>query len=664
MKAVTYGPFPGGWPVSFKHDFSQIADAGFNALRLFDMPDAHLLDAALSYGLKVFGGLKWGQNADFMMRPGLYSAANISLVNSLKSIGDHPALAGVYVGNEIPADLTRWMGPVKVRQAVEDLITLGREISPHLMFAYANYPSTEYLEPENADFTAFNVYLEEEAAFRSYLKRLHHIAGDRPLVISEFGLDSRRNGLEKQAQVLSWGMQAAYDLETAGTTVYAWSDRWWNNGAEVLDWDFGLTDRVGDAKPALTSLQNLSLNPQPSTLNLFSVIVCTRNGRDRIGTCLKAISKMTGAGFETIVVDDGSEDGTGGYVAENFPWVRLLQIEAAGLSAARNVGAAEARGEILAFTDDDCEPDQEWIARIRSIFHDGRYAAACGPNLPPKPRTWEEAVVCAAPGAPSHVMLDDEEAEHLPGCNLVVRKTAFDAIDGFDPRFRTAGDDVDFCWRLRDAGFRLGFVPGAFVWHWRRPSIPAFLAQQLGYGRAERLLMAKHPARFSKRGDARWLGFVYGGGPVRVMDDSIIYHGTMGKAGYQAITNRMLPLRGLDERFNSPKARLALSLVNFLQPRLRAWARNRRWFFGSGNRNTPAPELANEFQIHCTEGGGRDHFLSRLLAEGWKPGGATDAWDAEKAGTRILLATEPGEHGANTLLVRIWGDDPKIPFSL
>jgi len=661
MKAVTYGPFPGGWPASFDSDFSRLLEAGFNAIRLFEMPEVDLLDAAQRHGLKVFGGLNWGQNADFMMRPGLYSAARVALANSLKDIANHPALAGVYVGNEVPADLARWMGPVKVRQALEELIDLGREISPQLLFAYANYPSTEYLEPENADFTAFNVYLEDEAAFRSYLKRLHHIAGDRPLVISEFGLDSRRNGLEKQADVLGWAHQAAHDLETAGLTVYAWSDRWWNNGAEVLDWDFGLLDRDGNAKPAL---QSLTLNPQPSSLNSVSVIICTRNGGSRIGACLKAVGKMTGGGFETIVVDDGSEDGTADHVAKYFPWVRLIRLEPCGLSAARNAGAEVAFGEILAFTDDDCEPDEEWIARIRPIFQDGRYAAACGPNLPPRARTWEEAVVRAAPGAPSHVMLDDEEAEHLPGCNLVVTKEAFDRVGGFDRRFRTAGDDVDFCWRLREAGFRLGFVPGAFVWHWRRPSVLAFLRQQLGYGRAEKLLLEKHPHRFSKHGDAKWQGFVYGGGPVRVMDGSIIYHGPMGSAGYQAITNRMLPLRGLETRFDTAKARRVLALVNFLQLRLRAWARNRRLFIHRDSLEKPAMEQSAEFEIDDANGNDRNHFLTNLTGGGWQPGGETDAWDAEKNGTRVLLATEHGESGAKNVLVRVWGDAALLPFKL
>ena len=143
MNAVTYGPFPGGWPTSFATDFAQMTAAGFNAIRLYEMPGMRLLDAAADHGLKVFGGLEWGQSADFFQRPGIYTSAAVALVNALKETGNHPALAGVYVGNEIPADLARWMGPLKVRRAIEELIALGKELAPNLLFAYANYPSTE-----------------------------------------------------------------------------------------------------------------------------------------------------------------------------------------------------------------------------------------------------------------------------------------------------------------------------------------------------------------------------------------------------------------------------------------------------------------------------------------------------------------------------------------
>ncbi|GAA5128797.1 hypothetical protein GCM10023212_35750 [Luteolibacter yonseiensis] len=662
MNAVTYGPFPGGWPESFSADFTKMAGVGFNAIRLYELPTGSLLDAAARHGLKVFGGLKWRQSADFLGNPEIFGSAVVDLVRFLKESGGHPALAGIYVGNEIPSDLARWMRPLKVRESIERLIDSGREVAPHLLFAYANYPSTEYLEPENADFTAFNVYLENEDAFRNYLKRLHHIAGDRPLVISEFGLDSSRNGLDRQAETLRWATQAALDHETAGMTVYAWSDRWWNAGAEVLEWDFGLTDRDGNPKPAMAVFPT-DCKPSASQPKFFSIIVCTRNGRERIGACLEAIQQSYESypTFETLVVDDGSTDGTAGFVEKNHPWVRLLRLPPGGLSAARNAGAAAANGEIFAFTDDDCEPDREWLARLDTIFQTGRYAAAGGPNLPPPPRTWEEAVVCAAPGAPSHVMLDDEEAEHLPGCNIAVTRAAFEKTGGFDPRFHTAGDDVDFCWRLRDAGFRLGFAPGAFVWHWRRPSLRTFLRQQLGYGHAERLLLAKHPSRFSRRGGAKWQGFVYGGGPVRVQSGSIIYFGPMGEAGYQGIINRMLPLRGLAKEFDTPLSRLALRAVSFLQPRLRAWARNGTLFIhGRRPYRSASPGHSDEFSIDSPEGHDREHFLKRLLKSGWIPSPPTAPWDLEKSGIRLLMATERGEGIAKRTLVRVWGADPPV----
>ena len=660
IKAVTYGPFPGGWPAMFEADFSQMVAAGFNALRLYEMADMRLLDAAEAHGLKVFSGLKWGQNIDFFARPRMFSAARISLQNELRMTANHPALAGVYVGNEIPTDLVRWMGPERVRQALEELIALGKELAPGLLFAYANYPSTEYLEPGNADFTAFNVYLENESAFQCYLRRLHHIAGDRPLVISEFGLDTHRNGLDLQAQTLSWGLQTAADLETAGMTIYAWSDRWWNAGAEVLDWSFGLIDRAGMAKPGLAAVSRRPVPPLRVEDGLVSVIVCTRNGAGRIASCLAALERIMDRNFQIIVVDDGSVDATARIVADHFPRVLLVRLKAAGLSAARNAGAEAALGEILAYTDDDCEVDQEWLCRIRPLLKRGLYQAVCGPNLPPAPEMWQEAIVCAAPGAPSHVMLDDEEAEHLPGCSLVVSKAAFLAIGGFDPQFQTAGDDVDFCWRLRDAGFRLGFVAGAFVWHRRRPSLAAYLRQQRGYGAAERLLMAKHPQHFSQVGETRWQGFVYGGGPIKVAAGSIIYHGSMGGAGYQSIVNRMLPLRDLDAKFVTPFSRVVLELITWIQPRLRAWVRNRKIILWQRKRPIRLPELPEDFYLPLRNGLTREAILMQLTEKGWNPANEHAAWDLEYGDSRILTATERGDSGQATLLLRVWGKAPDL----
>jgi GT2 family glycosyltransferase len=442
----------------------------------------------------------------------------------------------------------------------------------------------------------------------------------------------------------------------AGMTIYAWSDRWWNAGMEVPDWDFGLIDREGHEKPALAAVRG-AWEKRPQTAHVrFSVIVCTRNGASRIAACLTALEKQTLPAHEIIVVDDGSTDGTTSLVASRFSNVKLLTLEPGGLSAARNAGAEAATGEILAFTDDDCEADEGWLAGLAGAFAKG-WDAAGGPNLPPPPHTDAEAIVTAAPGAPSHVMLDDSEAEHLPGCNISVLRTAYFDISGFDPQFTTAGDDVDFCWRLRDKGYRLGFAPTAFVWHHRRPSLRGFLRQQIGYGKAEALLIAKHPQRFTAAGDAKWDGFIYSGGPVRAVEGSIIYFGRMGQAGYQGVTDRMQPLRPLDPHFSDFISQKRLHLLEWLQPRLRAWFRCRHWkLSGNGAKAADLPRPDAEFSIWSEDGLTRDAFLEQLLADGWKAGGGTDPWDLEKNGTRLLLATERGDGIAKNTLVRVWGN--------
>jgi hypothetical protein len=234
----------------------------------------------------------------------------------------------------------------------------------------------------------------------------------------------------------------------------------------------------------------------------------------------------------------------------------------------------------------------------------------------------------------------------------------FFEIGGFDPDFQTAGDDVDFCWRLRDAGKQIGFAPTAFVWHHRRPSLRGYLRQQIGYGMAEAMLMRKHPSRFSPSGDARWHGMIYTGAPVRVAGSATIYHGPMGLAGYQEINVHMQPLRDLPHEHCHPWNRLLLRLITWLAPRVRSRARTGRF---RGPVNTRAPKLTppdSEWALWA--GHGREEELNRLLAEGWQPGGPSASWDLERDGTRVLIACERHRKGKPRLLYRVWGDSRKL----
>ena len=141
-----------------------------------------------------------------------------------------------------------------------------------------------------------------------------------------------------------------------------------------------------------------------------------------------------------------------------------------------------------------------------------------------------------SPGGPAHVMLTDREAEHIPGCNMAFYKWALEEVGGFDPIFRQAGDDVDLCWRLQQAGQKLGFSPAALVWHYRRATVSAYLKQQLGYGEAEALLVRKHPEYFNSFGGSIWRGRIYTSSKFGLLlRRPIIYRGLFGSAGYQAI---------------------------------------------------------------------------------------------------------------------------------
>ncbi|MGH7837894.1 MAG: glycosyltransferase family 2 protein, partial [Candidatus Binataceae bacterium] len=146
---------------------------------------------------------------------------------------------------------------------------------------------------------------------------------------------------------------------------------------------------------------------------------------------------------------------------------------------------------------------------VRAIVANG-FDGCGGPNYAPHEPGWVEGAVAASPGAPCHVLTSDDRAEHLAGCNMVFRKTALLELGGFDPQFTAAGDDVDICWRMLDAGLTLGFCPAAFVWHFRRNTVKAYYGQQRGYGKAEALLFLKYPERFNGLGQIRWRGTIPG----------------------------------------------------------------------------------------------------------------------------------------------------------
>src|SRR5206468_12046703 len=121
------------------------------------------------------------------------------------------------------------------------------------------------------------------------------------------------------------------------------------------------------------------------------------------------------------------------------------------LSSARNAGLRAATSDIIAYTDSDCFADADWLTHLVHALQSSGAAAVGGPNLTPEDG-WLAGCVAAAPGQPTHVLESEQVAEHIPGCNMAFRREALEAINGFDPVYRQAGDAVDVCWRLQQAG--------------------------------------------------------------------------------------------------------------------------------------------------------------------------------------------------------------------
>ena len=365
------------------------------------------------------------------------------------------------------------------------------------------------------------------------------LADAKPLVFGELGIDSRSEGETVQAEILAWQLETVFGGGAAGALVYSYTDEWYKDGKLVEGWKFGVVTAERNAKPALDSVRKaFAVAPyfELKSAPRVSVVVATYNGGKTLRICLRSLCKLNYPDFEIIVIDDGSKDDVP-EIAQSFDpeRVKYIRQENQGLSAARNAGMNAATGEIVAYTDDDCRADEDWLYYLAADLAESDFVAMGGHNFLPPEDSSTAAAVMAAPGGPIHVMLTAREAEHIPGCNMAFRKDALEAVGGFDPVYRKAGDDVDVCWRLQDAGHKIGFNPVGFVWHYRRSTVAAYLKQQSGYGEAEALLQRKHPGKFSPDGGGRWQGRIYAPANWFSMGAERIYRGTFGEGLFQTI---------------------------------------------------------------------------------------------------------------------------------
>lgn len=542
IRGVTYGTFAPdangeafGSDEILHRDFGRMSATGINTVRVYSVPPPRLLDAAAYHGLRVMIGIPWEEHVTFLDDPGRARSIEARVRAAVHEHRGHPAVLAYVVGNEIPASIVRWHGFRRVERFIRDLYCAAKEVDPACLVTYANYPSTEYLNLSFLDFACFNVYLEERHQLANYVARLHHVCGDMPLVIGEIGLDSQRHGTMYQAECVDWQVRTSFTDGCAGVVLFSWTDEWHRGGHDVIDWDFGITDRQRRPKLAQSAVSRAFAEVPFPTLEWprVSVVVCTFNGAKTARDCFSGLAALEYPNYEVIVIDDGSEDDTAAIASEYG--LNVIRTENQGLSNARNIGLSAATGDIVAYIDDDARPDPHWLMYLAWSFMSTENVGVGGPNLTPVEDGRVAACVANAPGGPIHVLISDREAEHIPGCNMAFRADALRAVGGFDRRFRVAGDDVDLCWRLQERGWKLGFSPAAVVWHHRRSSIRAYWKQQRGYGEAEALLERKWPERYNRGGHSKWSGRLYGNGHAWGWRRGRIYQGVWGSAAYQSV---------------------------------------------------------------------------------------------------------------------------------
>ncbi len=245
-----------------------------------------------------------------------------------------------------------------------------------------------------------------------------------------------------------------------------------------------------------------------STPPLYSIVIPTYNRPKQLASCLKAIDGLTYPRdrFEVIVIDDGSHSPLDAIVNpfSDRLAVRLITQPNSGPAIARNRGAAEAQGDFLAFTDDDCSPSPGWLDALADAFREAPDCGIGGKTI----NNLNDNLYSAA----SQLLLDylyeyynqgSYGAKFFASNNLAFPRKAFLNSGGFDSRYRrAAAEDRELCDRWISQGRRLRYTPDALVSHAHPLGLGTFCRQHFTYGRGAFF--------FHRMRDKR------GGGPVGV----------------------------------------------------------------------------------------------------------------------------------------------------
>ncbi len=207
-----------------------------------------------------------------------------------------------------------------------------------------------------------------------------------------------------------------------------------------------------------------------------SVVIVTWNGLRHLERCLPALHYQTGVTFETIVVDNGSTDGTSEWIAGEYPQVVLERLDSNhGFSEANNIGFGLARAELVATLNNDAVPDPAWLQSLVQAANEHPEAGSFGsrivldrdPNIIDSAGVVTDVLGIAWDRHNAEPVGVDAAGEIFGACAgaALYRKALLDETGGFDPTFFAYLEDVDLAWRARWLGWTARYVPEARVVH-------------------------------------------------------------------------------------------------------------------------------------------------------------------------------------------------------
>jgi glycosyltransferase involved in cell wall biosynthesis len=232
----------------------------------------------------------------------------------------------------------------------------------------------------------------------------------------------------------------------------------------------------------------------------FSVIVPAYQAAQHLPRCLSALQQQTidRAQYEIIVIDDGSTDGTADVAEQalcDFPVARIIRAEHSGPAGARNLGVQAAQGNVLLFTDADCEPAPGWIEHFARAFADPSVSGAKGSYA-----TRQQSLVARFVQQEYQERYDytrrQSRIDFIDTYSAAYRRTAFTDNGGFDVSFPTASvEDQEFSFRLAERGYHLVFVPTAIVYHQHNTSLARYYRRKYNIGHWKMSVLKRHPGK-------------------------------------------------------------------------------------------------------------------------------------------------------------------------